>query len=80
VIPARLHGLAAEVELAGAPLRILYRIQREGCGPTGLCLNGRELPFEREPNPYRPGGAVVSLAAMRELSAASGNELVVDLA
>jgi hypothetical protein len=47
---------------------------------VALELNAAPLPFTREPNPYRAGGAVVATAALRAALAPSGNELRVQLA
>jgi cellobiose phosphorylase len=79
VIPKALDGLCADVELAGKPVQVAYRVAASGCGPTALTLNGIALPFEREPNPYRTGGAAVSMAALRRLLTAAANTLEVQL-
>ncbi len=60
-------------------MRVVYLIAERGCGPVALTLNGSVLPFERGPNPYRPGGAVVSMTVLRDRLGASGNELIVRL-
>ena len=56
-----------------------YRIARHGHGPTALTLNGSALAFEREENPYRTGGAVVSMTAVRALLTTGGNTMLVEL-
>jgi len=38
-------------------------------------LNGEDLPFVSEPNPYRTGAARVSMAPFLERLAAEGNQL-----
>ncbi len=79
VIPRALDGLTVALEVAGRPLKVTYAITARGSGPQRLVLNGDDLPFEREPNPYRPGAAVLAMAALRERLHADGNELVVHL-
>lgn len=37
-----------------------------GHGPQRLVLDGQDLPFDREPNPYRTGAAAVNLALLRQ--------------
>ena len=64
MIPVVLDGLGADIELAGTPVRVVYRVAAAGSGPTALTLNGAVLPFEREENPYRLGGAVVPISVM----------------
>jgi len=79
VLPRELDGLAVDVELAGRHVRIVYAIAARGCGPVALELNGAVLPFERERNPYRDGGAVVAMASLGALLKPSGNELRIRL-
>jgi cellobiose phosphorylase len=75
VIPASLDGLQAEIELAGRTVRLIYCIDGAGYGPTAVHLNGQELPFTREPNPYRTGGVAVPMAAVLERLTTGTNEL-----
>jgi cellobiose phosphorylase len=79
VMPAALDGLRATVEINGLPITIDYRVGAVGCGPQRLTLNGIELSFEREANPYRTGGAVVTLQTLREGRRAGDNTLTVHL-
>lgn len=79
VIPKALDGLCADIELAGKPVQVVYRVAASGSGPTALTLNGTALPFERQPNPYRTGGAAVPMAALRQLLSAAANTLEVQL-
>jgi cellobiose phosphorylase len=80
VIPRDLNGLLAELELAGMPFEITYLIADSGCGVTALELNGRALPFTRRHNPYRNGGAELSLAALRAVAVEADNRMTVRLA
>jgi cellobiose phosphorylase len=82
VLPRELDGLAVDVDLRGRPLRVVYEIAAttaRGCGPVALELNGAALPFDREHNPYRTGGAIVSMAALGARLQPSGNELRIQL-
>jgi cellobiose phosphorylase len=65
VIPRELNGLSADIELAGRPVTLVYGVGTRGCGPIKLMLNGMDLSFDREPNPYRLGGAQVSMALLK---------------
>jgi cellobiose phosphorylase len=66
VIPARLDGLQAELEMAGHAFEVSYRLAGAGCGPTAVHLNGVNLPFSRGENFYRIGSAVVPMASVLE--------------
>ncbi|MGH7288831.1 MAG: GH36-type glycosyl hydrolase domain-containing protein, partial [Myxococcota bacterium] len=80
VLPRSLDGLVARVELAGRELELEVRVGERGSGPTALVLDGQPLAFEREENPYRSGGAVVSMDVLSERLAPRGSRLVVELA
>ncbi len=75
VMPPELDGLRVELELAGHALEIGYRIGARGCGVLALSLNGTELAFTREANPYRVGGALVPMAEVLARLADGRNEL-----
>ena len=79
VVPRALDGLRADVELAGRPMSLVYRIAALGHGPTALTLNGAPLAFEREPNPYREGAAIVTTEALSRALRPDANELVIEL-
>jgi cellobiose phosphorylase len=79
VIPQALDGLRADVQLAGKRVKVVYRVAALGCGPTTLTLNGTELSFQREANPYRLGGAAISMAALSKLLTDGENTLQVRL-
>jgi 1,2-beta-oligoglucan phosphorylase len=79
VIPEALNGLQAEVELTGRTVHVTYHSGHAGYGPTTVTLNSQELPFTREANPYRTGGAEVPMAAVLERLTVGTNELVICL-
>lgn len=57
VMPHSCDGLTVRLEIADRSLEILYRVGASGHGPTRIQIDGREIPFEREKNAYRTGGA-----------------------
>jgi 1,2-beta-oligoglucan phosphorylase len=79
VLPRALDGLTARVEIAGRSVELRYRVGQRGHGPQSLLCNGAPLPFTREPNPYREGGAVVAIDAFRERLRDAANQLLVEL-
>jgi cellobiose phosphorylase len=66
VLPQQLNGLCVSTVIDGRTVRLRYRVGPRGHGPTALVLNGSPLPFAREDNPYRTGGVVVAMDALRE--------------
>ena len=63
VIAPELDGLGAEVSVLERRVRVEYRVGQRGCSPRRIALNGRQLAFTRMENPYREGGAAISLDA-----------------
>ena len=61
VIPADLDGLKVNLLLAGHPITVIYRIKSKGCGPISVEINGENIPFARETNPYRTGAARITM-------------------
>lgn len=79
VLPRSLDGMGARVELAGRAVEVRYRVGERGHGPQRLELNGAPLPFTREANPYRQGGASVAMDVLRGALRNGENELSVEL-
>jgi CRISPR-associated protein Csx3 len=79
VLPRAFDGLSAHVEIAGRRVELRYRVGPRGYGAQSLLCNGAPLPFTRESNPYREGGAVVSIEVFRERLRDAGNQLLITL-
>lgn len=61
VIPPGLGGLVVRLELLEKTVEVVYHIKSKGCGTIALQLNGVELDFAREENPYRSGAVRISM-------------------
>ncbi len=79
VIPSSLSGLKVALRLAGHPVEVVYQIEGSGCGPVSVALNGVDLDFTGEANPYRAGAVRVSMGALSCGLTGSGDLLVVSL-
>ena len=79
-IPPSLDGLQVEMELLGCRFELSYRIERTGCGPIAIDLNGADLPFTRLENPYRLGAAETSMETILERLSGGMNRLLIRLA
>lgn len=77
VIPPALTGMTANLHLAERPFEVTYQTGNRGCGPRSIHLNGTELTFTRDPNPYRPGAARIPLDTITGLLTESANRLTV---
>jgi hypothetical protein len=60
-------------------VELRYRVGSRGHGPRALLLNGTPLPFLRDANPYREGGAVVAMDALSERLRDADNDLRIEL-
>jgi len=69
VLPAALDGLKATVIIAGRRIMFTYRVREGNCGPKRIVINGMELNLMSEPNPYRPGGAIIDDDVFKDLPA-----------
>jgi len=79
VLPRSLDGLRVRLSIDGVPIEVRYRVGPRGFGPRAIRLNGDELPFARAQNPYREGGALVAMTALRERLHTGANTLLVEL-
>lgn len=79
VIPPALDGLKVKTQLAGRPVEVTYNIKNKGCGPLSVSVNGGNLDFIREQNPYRPGAARISMDAIDARLTGQNDQLEVSL-
>ncbi|NQT85187.1 hypothetical protein HQ560_00385 [bacterium] len=62
VLPKRLDGLRVGTVIDGVDVEIAYHVVDSVCSPRRVAVNGVDVAdLQREPNPYRPGGAVLRL-------------------
>lgn len=79
VMPPSLNGLSASLKILGYDFRIQYKIIKDGFGPSNIRLNGIEIPFKCEENPYRRGGAVISSEQLLAMIQPFGNILEIEI-
>jgi 1,2-beta-oligoglucan phosphorylase len=79
VVPKRLDGLRATLQIAQHDVELLLRVGPRGYGPLRLDLNDQPLPFTRGANPYRTGAAEVHMGAVRSALHDGVNRLVIRL-
>ncbi|MDB4977077.1 MAG: hypothetical protein JWN48_5418 [Myxococcaceae bacterium] len=75
VIARSLDGLEASLRFRGRRVTFVYRVEGPGFGPSSLVVNGQAVPFEREDNRYRKGGAVLALEGFMALLGADDNRV-----
>jgi cellobiose phosphorylase len=59
VIPTGLSGLKVALDYCGKRVEFEFLVETGAAGPQKVEVNGKEIAFEREENPYRTGGAVI---------------------
>lgn len=79
VVPPSLGILTAHWRLWDRPFTITCQPGTRGRGPVAVHLNGRDMPFTREPNRYREGAAAISMTAVRSALREGTNALEIAL-
>jgi cellobiose phosphorylase len=64
VLDRTLDGLRWSGEFEGRSVTWTYRVREGECGPRRIRVNGRDLDFTRDTNPYRAGGARITRDAL----------------
>lgn len=64
VIPASLSGLRVRLALFAKAVEVIYEINGAGCGVTAISVNGHDVSFTHETNPYRTGAARIDRAQL----------------
>jgi 1,2-beta-oligoglucan phosphorylase len=77
VIPASLNGLSATLAIAGRTVEVIYHVKNLGRGPVSIEINGDNVEFTRDENPYRTGAARVSLDFVIRSLTGNGDRLTV---
>jgi cellobiose phosphorylase len=78
VIPKSLDGLSASIRLKGIRTTFIYRVKEEEFCPKAIRINGKALPYGKEENDYRAGGAVFSAAEFFNSLDQIDNEVVIE--
>ncbi len=79
VLASSLNGLTATLQFQERPVTFRYSVEGAGFGPRAIEINGRAVPFTRELNPYREGGAVLPLERVLASLDASENSIQITL-
>jgi cellobiose phosphorylase len=79
VIPSELDGLTASLRFAGHPVTVVYQTKTVGCGTVSVKLNGADLAFTREANPYRAGGVRISMECLTSGLSGAGDILTIEV-
>ena len=80
VIPAALTGMKVNLRLGDHPVQVVYHIHASGRGVASLVLNGVELDFIRERNPYRLGAIRIGTEVFKSHLTGAGDVLVISMA
>ena len=79
VIPKELNNLTASFNYFDRRISICVKTTNGVAGPRRIHINGKSVPFEREDNPYRRGGAVLLKSHFQSLLSDNDNRIVVHL-
>jgi cellobiose phosphorylase len=79
VMPKSFDGFAASLNFKGRNITFRYSVKQDTHGPVSIAVNGKTVKFDREPNPFRRGGAVISLKGFLSLLGADNNLVEIGL-
>jgi 1,2-beta-oligoglucan phosphorylase len=79
VLTSAQDGLEAAMRFRNHAVTFKYRVHKQGFAPRTISINGRPSTFEREPNRYREGGAVIPLAQFTSLLNADINSVEIEI-
>jgi cellobiose phosphorylase len=66
VMPAKFDGLAANINLLGKDIKLVYHAGKNQNSVSRIEINGKQCGFDREQNPYRTGGASVADSVLKQ--------------
>lgn len=79
IVSPTLGELKAQMRLWGHPFLVRYNSKIAGYSPQSIRLNGHPMSFDREPNRYREGGAIIDMSKIQAALLDEANTLEIDL-
>jgi len=79
VLPKEYDGLKVKTELLDRNVILHYQVRENTHAPKVISVNGTQIPFEREHNLYRQGGAVILQSKLLELLNDDNNTIRIEL-
>lgn len=76
VMPADFDGLAVQMKFKGRDVKFIYCVSGSQRGVRRIEINGEDVEFSREQNPYRLGGACVSDSLLKQKLSNNGNNVI----
>jgi len=75
VLTSDMDGLSGSFLFKGFDLKLNFAVKTGNFSPKNIDINGEEIVFEVESNPYRKGGAVIPLKELLKYLKPGNNEL-----
>jgi cellobiose phosphorylase len=79
VMPFTFDGLTASLDFLEVPVVIRYSVKEGNYSPKTVKINGENIGFSYEENPYRKGGAIIKMNDFMELLNEGGNDIQIEL-
>ena len=80
MLPKLLDGLHFDFEEDGKPVTYVFSISHdEGAAVKSVTVNGQEVTFKRQGNPYRAGGAMIKQSDFHALLDREANVVSVNV-
>jgi hypothetical protein len=78
-MPFTFDGLTASLDFLEVPVVIRYSVKEGNYSPKTVKINGENIGFSYEENPYRKGGAIIKMNDFMELLNEGGNDIQIEL-
>jgi hypothetical protein len=78
-MPFSMDGLEASMDFMDYPVTFRYSVKNGNFSPKGIKINGEDVLFTYEENPYRNGGAVISVNQLLGLLNEIQNQIEIEL-
>jgi cellobiose phosphorylase len=79
VMPRGFDGLTVQTVLKGCDVKFVYCVSGSERGVRRIELNGEDIEFSREQNPYRLGGACVADSLLKQKLGKNNNVIKISI-
>jgi cellobiose phosphorylase len=79
VMPFSMDGLEVSMDFMDYPVTFRYSVKEGHFSPKRIEINGEDVDFSYEENPYRKGGAVIKAELLAEMLSENENQIIISL-
>lgn len=79
VLPFSMDGLEVSMDFMDYPVRFRYSVKEDNFSPKAIIINGEDVLFTYEDNPYRKGGAMIKTGLFPDILNEKENLITISL-